>query len=91
MIKYFFTQEPHLNDKRGTIKQIIKDLHAGTTGRDLRKRFAALIKDSSKKAGEPSNAPGHPVYIFIEENREAKRQLKDLKRVLEGGRDGVNH
>jgi hypothetical protein len=107
-----------MNDKREALKQIIKDLHAGATVKDLRKQFAALIKDTSpeeiadmenaliqdgfppeeiqrlcevhaevfdkslKKAGKPSRVPGHPVYTYVEENREAKRRLKDLKRAL---------
>jgi DUF438 domain-containing protein len=107
-----------MNDKREALKQIIKDLHAGAAVKDLRKQFAALIKDTSpeeiadmenaliqdgfppeeiqrlcevhaevfdkslKKAGKPSRVPGHPVYTYVEENREAKRRLKDLKRAL---------
>ena len=107
-----------MNEKREALKRIIKDLHAGATVKDLRKRFAALIKDTSpeeiadmenaliqdgfppeeiqrlcevhaevfdkslKKARKPSKIPGHPVYTYIEENREAKRRLKDLKRAL---------
>jgi hypothetical protein len=107
-----------MNDKREALKQIIKDLHAGAAAKDLRKQFAALIKDTSpeeiadmenaliqdgfppeeiqrlcevhaevfdkslKKAGKPSRIPGHPVYNYVEENREAKRRLKDLKRAL---------
>ena len=107
-----------MNDKREALKQIIKDLHAGAAVKDLRKRFAALIKDTSpeeiadmenaliqdgfppeeiqrlcevhaevfdkslKKAGKPSKVPGHPVYTYVEENREAKDRLKDLKRAL---------
>jgi hypothetical protein len=36
-----------MNDKREALKQIIKDLHAGAAAKDLRKQFAALIKDTS--------------------------------------------
>jgi DUF438 domain-containing protein len=118
----FFPEEPDMNDKREALKQIIKDLHAGATVKDLRKQFAALIKDTSpeeiadmenallqdgfpleeiqrlcevhaevfdkslKKAGKPSKVPGHPVNTYVEENREAKGRLKDLKRTLEGER-----
>jgi hypothetical protein len=114
----FFPEEPDMNEKREALKQIIKDLHTGAAVKDLRKRFAALIKDTSpeeiadmensliqdgfppeeiqrlcevhaevfdkslKKAGKPSKVPGHPVYTYVEENREARRRLKDLKRAL---------
>lgn len=43
---------------------------------------AEVFDKSLKKAGKPSRIPGHPVYNYVEENREAKRRLKDLKRAL---------
>jgi DUF438 domain-containing protein len=43
---------------------------------------AEVFDKSLKKAGKPSRVPGHPVYTYVEENREAKRRLKDLKRAL---------
>ncbi len=112
------TPDSTRNERQEALKGIIKDLHAGATVKDLRKRFAVLIKDTSaeeiadmenaliqegfpveeiqrlcevhaevfdkslRKAGKPSKIPGHPVHTYLEENREARRRLKDLKRVL---------
>ncbi len=39
---------------------------------------AQVFEQSLKKAGKSSKIPGHPVYTFIQENREAKRILKKL-------------
>ncbi len=114
-----------MNNKREALKQIIRDLHAGTPVKDLRKKFSGLIKDTSpediadmenaliqegfppeeiqrlcevhaevfdkslKKAGKPSKVPGHPVYSYMEENRETKDRLKDLKRALKKLKHGV--
>lgn len=36
-----------MNDRREALKQIIRDLYAGTPVKDLRKKFAGLIKDTS--------------------------------------------
>jgi hypothetical protein len=107
-----------MSDHQEALKQIVKDLHAGAAVKDLRKRFAAIIKDTSpeeiadmenaliregfpveeiqrlcevhaevfdkslKKAGKPSKVPGHPVFTYQEENREAKRRLKEMKRAV---------
>ncbi len=106
------------NERQEALKQIIKDLHGGASVKDLRKRFAAIIKNTSaeeiadmenaliregfpveeiqrlcevhaevfdkslKKAGKPTKIPGHPVHTYVEENREMKRRLKELKRAL---------
>jgi DUF438 domain-containing protein len=105
-------------ERREALKRIIKDLHEGASVKDLRKRFAGIIKDTSaeeiadmenalieegfpveeiqrlcdvhaevfdkslKKAGKPSKIPGHPIHTYLEENREAKRRLKEMKRAL---------
>ncbi|HOF83271.1 MAG TPA: DUF438 domain-containing protein [Candidatus Aminicenantes bacterium] len=112
------TSDSTRNERQEALKGIIKDLHAGATVKDLRKRFAVLIKDTSaeeiadmenaliqegfpveeiqrlcevhaevfdkslRKAGKPSKIPGHPVHTYLEENREARRRLKDMKRAL---------
>ncbi len=39
---------------------------------------AQVFKQSLKKVGKSSKIPGHPIYTFIEENKEAKRILKQL-------------
>ncbi len=39
---------------------------------------AQVFKQSLKKVGKSSEIPGHPIYTFIEENKEAKRILKQL-------------
>jgi len=110
--------ETEADDRREALKRIIQELHAGASAKDLRKRFAAIIKETSaeeiadmenaliqegfpveeiqrlcevhaevfdaslKKEGKPSKIPGHPVHTYLEENREAKRRLKELKRAL---------
>ena len=33
---------------------------------------AEVFDKSLKKAGKPSKIPGHPVYTYVEENRETK-------------------
>lgn len=112
------TPDSARNERQEALKGIIKDLHAGAAVKDLRKRFAALIKDTSaeeiadmenaliqegfpveeiqrlcevhaevfdkslRKAGKPSKIPGHPVHTYLEENREARRRLKEMKRAL---------
>ena len=37
-----------------------------------------VFEQSLKKVGKTSKIPGHPIYTFIEENKEAKRILKNL-------------
>jgi len=112
------------SERQEALKRIIKDLHAGATVKDLRKRFASIIKNTSaeeiadmenaliregfpveeiqrlcevhaevfdkslKKAGKPSKIPGHPVYTYIEENRETRRRLKELKRAVKKIKEG---
>lgn len=39
---------------------------------------AQVFKQSLKKVGKSSKIPGHPIYTFVEENKEAKRILKQL-------------
>lgn len=118
------TTESVRNERQEALKQIIKDLHGGASVKDLRKRFAAIIKNTSaeeiadmensliqegfpveeiqrlcevhaevfdkslKKAGKPSRVPGHPVCTYIEENRESRRRLKEMKRVLKKIKEG---
>jgi DUF438 domain-containing protein len=41
---------------------------------------AQVFEKSLKKVGKSSKIPGHPIYSFIEENKEAKRILKLLKK-----------
>ena len=37
---------------------------------------------SLKKVGKSSKVPGHPIYSFIQENKEAKRLIKQLNRLI---------
>jgi DUF438 domain-containing protein len=39
---------------------------------------AQVFEQSLKKTGKSSRIPGHPIYTFFEENKEAKRILKQL-------------
>lgn len=41
---------------------------------------AQVFETSLKKVGRASRIPGHPLYSFIEENKEAKRILKLIKK-----------
>lgn len=41
---------------------------------------AEVFETSLKKVGKSSKIPGHPIYSFLEENREARRILKHLKK-----------
>lgn len=43
---------------------------------------AEVFDKSLKKVGKPAKVPGHPIYTFVEENKVAKKILKDLKRSL---------
>ncbi|MDW7761534.1 MAG: DUF438 domain-containing protein [Acidobacteriota bacterium] len=43
---------------------------------------AEVFDKSLKKVGKPAKIPGHPMYTFVEENKAAKKILKDLKRSL---------
>ncbi len=43
---------------------------------------AEVFDKSLKKAGKPARIPGHPLYTFVQENKAARRVLKDLKRKL---------
>lgn len=41
-----------------------------------------VFEKSLSKVGKPSRIPGHPIHTFLEENKETKKQLKQLgKRV----------
>ncbi|MHB8055329.1 MAG: DUF438 domain-containing protein, partial [Candidatus Aminicenantales bacterium] len=118
------TTDPSRAQRQEELKRIIKDLHAGATVKELRKRFGAIIKDTSaeeiadmenalieegfpvseiqrlceihaevfdkalKERGNPSKIPGHPIYTYIEENRETKKRLKELKRALKKIKEG---
>jgi uncharacterized protein len=42
---------------------------------------AKVFKASLEKVGKPSKIPGHPVYTFIEENKEAAKILDELKKI----------
>lgn len=42
---------------------------------------AKVFEASLEKVGKPSKIPGHPVYSFIEENKEAAKILDELKKV----------
>jgi len=52
-----------------------------------------VFEDSLKRRGRGGRIPGHPIHTYIEENREAKRMLKRLKRgmkrVRRPGEDAV--
>ena len=39
-----------------------------------------VFEDSLQKVGKPSKIPGHPVYTFVQENKEARKLLKILSR-----------
>lgn len=39
---------------------------------------AQVFEMSLKRVGKASKVPGHPIYTFLEENKEAKKILKDL-------------
>lgn len=39
-----------------------------------------VFEQSLKKTGKSGKIPGHPVYTFIQENREAKKILKQLRK-----------
>jgi len=39
---------------------------------------AQVFEQSLKKVGKSSKIPGHPIYTFIQENKESKRILKQL-------------
>jgi uncharacterized protein len=41
---------------------------------------AQVFDRALKKAGKPGRIPGHPVYSYIQENKETKALLKELKR-----------
>ncbi len=41
---------------------------------------ARVFDRALKKAGKPGRIPGHPVYSYVLENKEAKALLKELKR-----------
>jgi DUF438 domain-containing protein len=41
-----------------------------------------VFEDSLKKVGKPSKIPGHPVYTFLQENKEARKLLKALSRLV---------
>ncbi|MBN2001261.1 DUF438 domain-containing protein [candidate division KSB1 bacterium] len=43
---------------------------------------AQVFEKSLKKAGKPGKIPGHPIYTFIEENKQARRILKDLNKAV---------
>jgi DUF438 domain-containing protein len=52
---------------------------------------AEVFDRSLKKVGRPTKIPGHPIHTFMQENRVARRILKDLKRryrPLSRGRGG---
>ena len=42
---------------------------------------AKVFEASLEKVGKPSKIPGHPVYTFIEENKEAVKILDELKKI----------
>lgn len=37
-----------------------------------------VFEKSLSKVGKPSKIPGHPIHTFLEENKETKKQLKNL-------------
>lgn len=41
---------------------------------------AQVFEKSLKKVGKSSKIPGHPLYTFVEENKEARRLLKQLEK-----------
>jgi uncharacterized protein len=43
---------------------------------------AQVFDRALRKAGKPAKVPGHPLYSYRQENREAKRILKELKRTV---------
>jgi len=42
---------------------------------------AQVFEKSLSKVGRPSKLPGHPIHIFIQENKETKRIIKKLSRM----------
>lgn len=49
---------------------------------------ASVFEDSLKKVGKAGKVPGHPVHSYLLENKEAKKQLKHLRRLLKRIRRG---
>jgi DUF438 domain-containing protein len=43
---------------------------------------AQVFEKSLKKSGKTSKIPGHPIHTFAEENKEAKKILKKLRRFM---------
>jgi DUF438 domain-containing protein len=41
-----------------------------------------VFNKSLSKVGKPSKMPGHPIYTFIEENKETKKRLKNLLKIV---------
>jgi len=48
-----------------------------------------VFEQSLKKVGKSSKLPGHPVYTFIKENKEAKRILKKLIKAVKKIKKGT--
>jgi len=42
---------------------------------------AQVFEKALSKVGKPGKVPGHPIYTFVEENREAKKILEKLRRL----------
>ncbi|MGC9363157.1 MAG: DUF438 domain-containing protein [Fidelibacterota bacterium] len=49
---------------------------------------ASVFEESLKKIGKAGKVPGHPVHSYLLENKEAKKQLKHLRRLLKRIRRG---
>jgi len=43
---------------------------------------ASVFEDSLKKIGKAGKIPGHPVHTYLQENKEAKKILKSIQRLL---------
>ncbi|MEJ2648699.1 MAG: DUF438 domain-containing protein [Sedimentisphaerales bacterium] len=51
---------------------------------------AKVFEASLEKVGKPSKIPGHPVYDFIEENKEADKILDEMKKLAKKFKKGKN-
>ena len=43
---------------------------------------AEVFEDSLKKVGKPAKIPGHPVYTYMQENKEVRKIIKTLTRLI---------
>jgi len=43
---------------------------------------AEVFEDTLKKVGKPAKIPGHPVYTYMQENKEVRKIIKTLARLI---------